>query len=211
MLSTKPFIARLPLNFGSLAAHGSRFFDFRQASAHQQPDEHAAGDRQRLLDSVQNSIGHLIAVASLPYAHYDETQKQFAGRILSTARNEAGKLDVNADTLHGRHAARANRHPATEILDTAAARDCDLIIMASHGRRGNQRLILGNQAAEVAAHSHAAILVVRRCRRLSEIRLRHPLSFADCHLAAWSERFAARPQNADPCATQDGGEEGVDA
>jgi nucleotide-binding universal stress UspA family protein len=82
-------------------------------------------------------------------------------RLVEVALNDGGSRRLLADTLHGRHAARANRHPATEILDTAAARDCDLIIMASHGRCGIQRLILGSQTAEVAAHSHAAVLVVR--------------------------------------------------
>lgn len=90
------------------------------------------------------------------YARYDEAQKQFAEGILSAAKNEAAKLGVDAKTLHV-----ANQHPATGILEAAVAHDCDLIVMASHGRRGIQRLLLGSQTAEVLAHSHAAVLVVR--------------------------------------------------
>lgn len=96
-------------------------------------------------------------VAAPPdYADYDEAQKQFAEGILSAARNEAGKLGVDAKTLH-----IANQHPATGILEAAAAHDCDLIVMASHGHRGIQRLLLGSQTAEVLANSHAAVLVVK--------------------------------------------------
>jgi nucleotide-binding universal stress UspA family protein len=58
-----------------------------------------------------------------------------------------------SDILRGTFSAIATRD--------AAARDCDLIIMASHGRRGIKRLILGSQTAEVVAHSHAAVLVVK--------------------------------------------------
>lgn len=90
------------------------------------------------------------------YARYDEDQRQFAEGILSAARNEAEELGVNARTMH-----IANQHPATGILEAAATHNCDLIVMASHGRRGIQRLLLGSQTAEVLASSHAAVLVVR--------------------------------------------------
>jgi nucleotide-binding universal stress UspA family protein len=52
-------------------------------------------------------------------------------------------------------------HPATAILEAAASRECDLIVMASHGRRGIGRLLLGSQTSEVLAHSQTPVLVVR--------------------------------------------------
>ncbi|MBP7565928.1 MAG: universal stress protein [Burkholderiaceae bacterium] len=45
----------------------------------------------------------------------------------------------------------------------AAARKykCDLIVMASHGRRGIKRLLLGSETQLVLTHSHIPVLVLR--------------------------------------------------
>lgn len=90
------------------------------------------------------------------YERYDEGQKRFASDILSAVKAEAGKLGIVANTLHV-----PDEHPATAILEAASSHDCDLIVMASHGRRGIKRLLLGSQTAEVLAHSHTPVLVVR--------------------------------------------------
>lgn len=90
------------------------------------------------------------------YERYEEEQKRFANDVLSAIRAEAGKLGVAINTLHV-----PNAHPATAIIETAANLECDLIVMASHGRRGIRRLLLGSQTAEVLASSHTAVLVVR--------------------------------------------------
>lgn len=90
------------------------------------------------------------------YERYDEGQKRFASDILSAVKAEAGKLGINANTVH-----IANEYPATAILEAASSHECDLIVMASHGRRGIKRLLLGSQTAEVLAHSHTPVLVVR--------------------------------------------------
>lgn len=52
-------------------------------------------------------------------------------------------------------------HPAEAIVDAAKSEGCSLIVMASHGRRGLGRLLLGSQTAEVLAHSPVPVLVVR--------------------------------------------------
>jgi nucleotide-binding universal stress UspA family protein len=54
-----------------------------------------------------------------------------------------------------------NQHPAEGIIATAAERSCDLIVMASHGRRGMSRLLLGSQAYEVLSHCKVPALIVR--------------------------------------------------
>ena len=55
-----------------------------------------------------------------------------------------------------------DRFPAAEaILDTARAHRCDLIVMASHGRRGIKRVLLGSQALEVLTRATTPVLVVR--------------------------------------------------
>ncbi len=47
------------------------------------------------------------------------------------------------------------------IISTAKKHKCDLIVMASHGRRGIKRLLLGSETQLVLTHSHVPVLVLR--------------------------------------------------
>lgn len=87
---------------------------------------------------------------------FEESQKELADGILKTAKEAADKIGVVAEVLHV-----PNAQPAEAIVETAKARDCSLICMSSHGRRGLGRLLLGSQTAEVLAHSPVPVLVVR--------------------------------------------------
>ena len=62
---------------------------------------------------------------------------------------------VTAEILHV-----PNAHPATAIVETAKSRGCDLIVMASHGRRGLRKLLLGSQTSEVLVDGSVPVLVV---------------------------------------------------
>jgi nucleotide-binding universal stress UspA family protein len=46
-------------------------------------------------------------------------------------------------------------------MNTAELEECDLIVMATHGHRGLQRMLLGSQTAEVIALSKRPVLVIR--------------------------------------------------
>ena len=89
-------------------------------------------------------------------AGYAEAQKEFADRTLGRAAEGAGKLGVAIETLHVPDA-----QPVETIVETAKSRGCDLIVMASHGRRGLGRLLLGSTTAEVLSHGATPVLVVR--------------------------------------------------
>ena len=52
-------------------------------------------------------------------------------------------------------------HPWEAILDHAKAQSCDLLVMASHGRRGMSALLLGSETQKVLTHSTLPVLVVR--------------------------------------------------
>lgn len=52
-------------------------------------------------------------------------------------------------------------HPDDIILQTADTEGCDLIVMASHGRRGVAALLLGSETQKVLARSSYPVLVVR--------------------------------------------------
>jgi nucleotide-binding universal stress UspA family protein len=63
-------------------------------------------------------------------------------------------MSVACDTMHVK-----DQHPADGIVETAIAKGCDLIVMASHGRRGLQKMLLGSQANKVLAYSSIPMLI----------------------------------------------------
>ncbi len=89
-------------------------------------------------------------------ARYEATQKEIAQQALAAVDAAARKLGVSADTVHIPEA-----YPAEAIVELAKERDCSLIVMSSHGRRGLRKLVLGSQTSEVLAHSPVPVLVVR--------------------------------------------------
>jgi nucleotide-binding universal stress UspA family protein len=52
-------------------------------------------------------------------------------------------------------------HPWEAIIDHSETMACDLIVMASHGRRGVAALLLGSETQKVLTHSKLPVLVVR--------------------------------------------------
>ena len=52
-------------------------------------------------------------------------------------------------------------HPWEAILDQAKAQGCDLIVMASHGRRGMAALLIGSETSRVLTHSPLPVLVIK--------------------------------------------------
>ena len=54
-----------------------------------------------------------------------------------------------------------NAQPWSAIVSAARSKKCDLIVMASHGRRGLAGLLLGSETTKVLTHSKVPVLVVR--------------------------------------------------
>jgi nucleotide-binding universal stress UspA family protein len=95
------------------------------------------------------------AALSFPIEDYEKAAAEDAGRILTGVAEAARKLDVPCETTH------VNDFPAEAIVATAKARNCDLIVMASHGRRGVARMLLGSQALAVLTQSTVPVLICR--------------------------------------------------
>jgi nucleotide-binding universal stress UspA family protein len=93
---------------------------------------------------------------NLPEEVYEIEQKRFAARTLEAATAVAKANEVMVEAVHG-----PNTYPSDGIVETARAQQCDLIVMASHGRRGVSRLLLGSQANQVVTHSTIPVLIVR--------------------------------------------------
>jgi nucleotide-binding universal stress UspA family protein len=96
------------------------------------------------------------AAIALPLDEYDKAASANASRILAGVSASAAKAGVACEVLHVK-----DQYPAEGIVDAAKARGCDLIVMASHGRRGLSRLLLGSQATRVLTHSEVPVLVCR--------------------------------------------------
>ena len=91
-----------------------------------------------------------------PYQEYEQGAAENAARILAAVR-EAGKgIGVACATVH-----IPDRFPAEAIVEYANEQGCDLIVMASHGRRGLSKLLLGSETTGVLTHSSVAVLVCR--------------------------------------------------
>jgi nucleotide-binding universal stress UspA family protein len=91
-----------------------------------------------------------------PVADYDECMAAAANRILWGVSETAKRIGVSCATLHVK-----DRHPAEGIIAAARERGCDLIVVASHGRRGISRVLLGSQAMKVVSLSPVPVLVCR--------------------------------------------------
>ena len=87
---------------------------------------------------------------------FDKAQASFAKKILEGVRRSASRAGVACDAV-----TVSGNLPYDGIIRQARKSRCDLIIMASHGRRGLQRLLLGSETTKVLTHSTIPVLVIR--------------------------------------------------
>lgn len=91
-----------------------------------------------------------------PFEEYERAAEQSANKILSDASSVAAREGVCCETVHVK-----DQFAAEGIVATAQKCGCDLIIMASHGRRGFMRLMLGSEAHRVVTQSAISVLICR--------------------------------------------------
>jgi nucleotide-binding universal stress UspA family protein len=87
---------------------------------------------------------------------YQDSSAKLAMQNLEVAKIIAARSEVACDTIR-----IENAQPYQGIIDTAKERGCDLIVMASHGRRGIAAIVLGSETVKVLTHSSVPVLVVR--------------------------------------------------
>jgi len=85
-----------------------------------------------------------------------EAIKHAALKYLDVIERVAKAAGVRCQSVHV-----TSDFPADAILDTARKRHCDLIVMASHGRRGLKAVLLGSQTQKVLARSEIPVMVFR--------------------------------------------------
>lgn len=79
-----------------------------------------------------------------------------AQQILLVARAAADKAGVDCDAITA-----TSDHPHEAIIQTADDRACDLVVMASRGRRGVGGMLVGSETYKVMAHGKTPLLVYR--------------------------------------------------
>ena len=97
-------------------------------------------------------------------AHYEPEKTQrfaaaaqrHASKILDAAVERAKQCGVKSDAV-----TEANDSPYVSIVRVATEQACDLVFMASHGRRGLSALLLGSETQKVLTHCKIPVLVYR--------------------------------------------------
>lgn len=107
------------------------------------------------------------AVAAYPYdgvgefspEHYNQLQQKpiaDGNSRLSQFEQAAKRAGVSCEVR-----LKEDDQPHRAILNVARAENCDLIVMASHGRRGVSAVVLGSETERVLTHADRPVLVVR--------------------------------------------------
>jgi nucleotide-binding universal stress UspA family protein len=89
----------------------------------------------------------------------EEIRAEIAARVadhFTALKSKASALGVALETVHVEH-----DNPWEAIIETAKQKDANLIVMASHGRRGFAAVLLGSETQKVLTHSTVPVLVCR--------------------------------------------------
>ncbi|MEJ6005578.1 universal stress protein [Paucibacter sp. AS339] len=91
-----------------------------------------------------------------PPQEFFDAQERIASARIKAVLNaaEAAGVPCEGHTIEALHAWEA-------IIEHAGTKQCDLVVMASHGRRGVQALLLGSETQKVLTHCTIPVLVVR--------------------------------------------------
>lgn len=90
------------------------------------------------------------------FEEYTRQMEEKAAARLAQVAEKAAAAAVPCDTVK-----ITSGLPYKAIIETAEKAGCDLIAMASHGRRGLEAMLLGSETTKVLTHSTVPVLVFR--------------------------------------------------
>jgi nucleotide-binding universal stress UspA family protein len=96
------------------------------------------------------------AAFGFPPEDYDRGVTENAAIVLGRIAEKAEAAGLDCPTVHVK-----DHFPDEGIVSAAKEKGCDLIVMASHGRRGLARLLLGSVASRVLTLSPVPVLICR--------------------------------------------------
>ena len=107
-------------------------------------------------DAANMPIAYEGAFDPVTEERIEEEAKARAESYLAFVRKCAQDQGIPCDTL-----CETSDHPYDAILKAADSRQCDLIVMTSHGRKGITAVLLGSETRKVLTHSKIPVLIVR--------------------------------------------------
>ena len=113
---------------------------------------HVVGNYQWVLPGEGSALPEIPAITK----HFKEEEAARAKKILSSVKETVQMAGVNCDAI-----VATGDVPYEMIIDQATRFNCDLIVMASHGRRGLDGILLGSETQKVLTHSKIPVLVCR--------------------------------------------------
>jgi nucleotide-binding universal stress UspA family protein len=100
--------------------------------------------------------GEAIMLPASTEREYELDTIRLAKKYLAEIQTAAEAANLGVKTVHV-----MDQSPAEAIMRAAKKHKCDLIVMASHGRRGFARVLLGSETNHVLTHSKIPVLVTR--------------------------------------------------
>jgi nucleotide-binding universal stress UspA family protein len=104
-------------------------------------------------------VGYFEGALSLSHDDVARVEKNWTEKGLAIA--EAACRDARERGVKVESAIVHSDHVAESIIAAAKKHHCDLIVMASHGRKGIERLLLGSETLHVLTHGSTPVLVLR--------------------------------------------------
>jgi len=95
-------------------------------------------------------------VAELQPEYFAQRSEEYAKRVLDAVAAAAAAENVQCSTAYV-----TSNSASQAIVNKAGEEACDLIVMASHGRRGLEGFLLGSETQKVLTHSSIPVLVYR--------------------------------------------------
>jgi nucleotide-binding universal stress UspA family protein len=100
--------------------------------------------------------GEYIPADALTPEEFDSAEQERAIKYLAAIEEAAKAAGVACETLTA-----TSNHPYEAILKAAEERGCDLIYMATHGRKGISGLLMGSETNKVLTHAKVPVLAYR--------------------------------------------------
>ena len=98
---------------------------------------------------------------SLPVAAQNIKKIEAQWAASAQAEVDAVRAEASAQGVSAKAVVAKSDLVAEALIAAAKKHKCDLIVMASHGRKGIKRLLLGSETQHVLTHSHIPVLVLR--------------------------------------------------
>ena len=125
---------------------------------------------QQLAELTGAQLVFLNVVPRYPVSYFEGGISVTAGEVGQIEKQWADKAQAMVDQLKVKAEARGLKAKALTVksdlvaeavIASAKKNKCDLIVMASHGRKGIKRLLLGSETTHVLTHSPLPVLVLR--------------------------------------------------